>query len=210
MKRMMFLLLLVLPKHGTAFCQEALEPVIIDQSGEFPIIDFPLFRPSYSIPFFSPTGQEFVPQLTSLNFVDFYTTSFARPLETGSLAVTIHSISINGPVAGRSLDVSLPIGFDGVTRFRFPAPVSLTPGERYVAEITAPASPNWHVVYSRGEDTYAKGSLIVKGLPGFEYITGDLWFREGLIVPEPSTMSLVVASAILVLAFQRRHAEDRR
>ena len=106
--------------------QPPLEPVIIDQSGEypFPIPAVPLaFRNATVIPPAALFGQEFVPTLPRLDFVDFsvYATGIGQQ-NNGLIVSKIHLDSIDGPVVGRSLDVVLPLHFEGVTRFRFPSP----------------------------------------------------------------------------------------
>jgi hypothetical protein len=159
-----------------------------------------------------PIGQEFVPSLASLSFVELFTQDFDlanRSSET--LEVDIHAATITGTVLGTSQPVTLPAGFEGVTPFAFSTPVPLVPGNLYVIEALADPSHDWAVGRTdEGPlDTYPLGRPITLGVPQNPG-TADLWFREGIgTVPEPSSLAQLGVGMIALLVMAHFSAMPR-
>jgi hypothetical protein len=166
-----------------------------------------------SIQFFGPIGQEFTPTRPSLDVVELITTDFegvvGAPSVGANLFVNIRQSTITGPIAGTS-SVALPDHFGGITHFDFPSAVSLVPGNLYVIEAVVTSGDNWGIgIISRPPDspfsfsTYPGGNVIIFGEPGFN---SDMWFREGPVVPEPSTLFLMGSGLAGLAFFSRRSA----
>jgi hypothetical protein len=83
--------------------------------------------------------------------------------------------------------VFLPNNFLGITNFIFSVPVAVTPGTTYYLQ---PVQSGDGVGSSVTDGSYPGGTEIYQGSP---IPDRDLWFREGIIVPEPSSMFLLAA-----------------
>jgi hypothetical protein len=177
----------------------------------------------HSLLFFSPAGQEFTPTFTSLNFVELRTRSFWNsfdgPDPGGSLQVDIRAWDAQDPAAGQLLGtsstVTLPPGFGqsetlgGLTHFDFSS-ISLTPGTPYALQVVLLTPGNWAVLDNAGSPpfyggvtAYAGGSGFVLDNPNFA-TDFALYFREGITVSEPSTMSLLALSGLGLILIRRR------
>ncbi len=140
-------------------------------------------------------GQTFTPSLSSLDWVEV-------KLSSGQLdtyQVGIRSNDLNGPILGASNVVSVPIA-DGnyVLHMDFSAPVALTPGNQYAIEVI-PVSLNdtGYSVRLSLSDLYPSGIYYTS--PTSSIATDDMWFREGVYVPEPSTFAMAI-TLLLALA----------
>ena len=144
-----------------------------------------------------PTGESFVPSLSAIDFVQFYFDDSANGLGS-SIAVNIWSGSIGtGTLLGTSEAVSVPDGFNGASTFLFAAPVSLNPGTTYYLQpfIQSGDSSQLGVV----GNNYANGSAYLHGVQQ----SVDFWFREGALVPEPSSFSLAIVGLVGIHSFLR-------
>jgi hypothetical protein len=153
---------------------------------------------------YQPFGQSFVPALSSIGFLRLYLSDTTFPNGPGAaIYVNLRTDSITGPVIAATSPVLMPGGFFGYTNFFFPAPAAVTPGTTYYLQ---------PVVDS--------GNPYTELLPGFTYSGGtafssgtadqfhDLWFREGIIVPEPSSWLLLIGSGVLFYG-RRVHLKKR-
>ena len=141
--------------------------------------------------FFSPIGQEFIPQFSSLNFVDLFIEDGALNVNPdGVFQVNIRADTVAGTLLGSSTVTHVPDdtnlgGGDTLTRFEFSTPVPLTPGQTHVMEILelTPDFSNYSVCGSLfGHDgIYPGGHAIIDGVP---QVGDDFWFAEG-IADEP-------------------------
>ena len=157
----------------------------------------------------NPIGQQFTPTLASLNFVDLYTQdfNFAKGATGGVVSVEIRSQTINGPILGVSTADILPGGFDGITHFTFTTPVALQPGSMDVIEIVHDSGDDWGVgIITPNNPPYAGGQWILQG--NLE-TGGDMWFDEGIAVPEPSVCALFCTTGCLLLVKRKLKTEPR-
>jgi hypothetical protein len=150
---------------------------------------------------FAPLGQSFTPTLTSIGFVrlKLYDGNSGNGIGA-TLVVNLRSNAITGSILAQTISVTLTDGFAEVVSFVFPMPVTLTPGTNYFFEPVVQSGDSWKV--DLGPYNYPGGTTISQGLsiPG-----SDLWFREGIIVPEPSSALLIVIGAtVLVRQFRKR------
>jgi hypothetical protein len=146
-------------------------------------------------------GQEFTPSLTAMNFFDLYTADVNPHDGFGViLSMAIRRNQADGLEVGQSQNLALPDGFDGVTRFTFSDIVSLTPGVVHTAEVEIiGGTDSWALAMNIRTDAYAGGRLV--GDFGSVDSSVDAWFREGLIIPEPSAKWLLIFGAC-VLGFR--------
>jgi hypothetical protein len=148
--------------------------------------------------------QEFTPNLEALDSVLLSFSTGAVPRQGGTLIVAIRQGGVDGSLIGTSDSVSLPGLFGGHVIFRFPERVALVPGNTYALQpISVAGSVDWILDTNPG---YPGGRLFYNG----SFINTDLVFMEGIAIPEPSTVTLlVVAASIFLAAFHRRDARRR-
>ena len=149
--------------------------------------------------FYQPVGQSFIPTLPSIGFVqlNLFCNSGATVL------VNVRADSITGTILGSSSLVFIPDLFSGVSDFLFSTPVSLTPGVTYYLQ---PVIQSGGAVSSYVTDgSYPGGTEIIQGSPiSFR----DLWFREGIVVPEPSSLTLIVLPSVLLFVTRKRASKE--
>ncbi len=138
-----------------------------------------------------PSGQSFVPSLTSVGFVQFYLRDeFFNDSVGATIYVNLLSGSItNGTLLGTTVPVSLPDNFVGATNFIFSSLISVTPGTTYYLQPVIQSGEDFPIGILSGS-SYSSGTAFFQGIaqPG-----SDLWFREGVLaVPEPSAISLIL------------------
>lgn len=133
-----------------------------------------------------PVGQSFTP---SLNAVDFVRLHFENLGIGGSAYVNLRAGSITGSIVAASSPVSLPDQFHGYTDFLFSTSVSVTPGIEYFFQPIVQSGTGWFLDSWNGFG-YSGGAAILLG----DVVNGhDFWFREGIVVPEPSAAVLILA-----------------
>jgi hypothetical protein len=165
-----------------------------------------------------PLGQQFVPTLPSLSFVNLWLEDAATGTNgSGTIQVEIRSGSISGTILGTATAVVPPGrntgGGNTLTQFNFSSPISLTPGATYVIDaaqiapitITPPNESNINFLWIGGptnNSTYAPGEAYIKGTlqPTFDFA-----FDEGVLsLPEPATCVLAATSLLVCAGFQLR------
>jgi hypothetical protein len=152
-----------------------------------------------------PIGQSFTPSLTAIGFTRLWFMDFHVGDGLGAAVyVNLRTNSISGAVLAQTAPVFMPDGFGatgsrGFTNFLFSAEVALTPGATYYLQpVVQSGSPDWGInAYHFG---YTGGTMFLAGQP---VNINDLWFREGILVPEPTAASVAVLSGI-IFAYARK------
>ncbi|MGH7950379.1 MAG: PEP-CTERM sorting domain-containing protein [Limisphaerales bacterium] len=136
-----------------------------------------------------PSGQSFVPSLSSVGFVQFYL-SDGNPDQLGAtLYVNLWSGSLaGGTLLGQTAPVSLSGSFFGVTTFLFSAPVTVSPGTTYYFQPIVQSGDSEQIGVLPGS-AYTSGTAFFQGNA---QPNTDLWFGEGIVVPEPSSAALIL------------------
>jgi hypothetical protein len=158
-------------------------------------------------------GQQFVPTLNSLTFVELWMEDAATGTNaSANIQLNIRSGSITGTILGTAT-ATVPGGTNTsggttLTEFNFSTPIALTPGSTYVLDvsqiapivITPPGQSNINFDWiggPLGSSTYAYGDAYVSGTlkPGFDFA-----FEEGTAtVPEPSAFVLTTTGLLALL-----------
>lgn len=150
--------------------------------------------------FYGTVGQSFTPSLNGVGFVRFRYFDINPGNSLGAtLSVNLRANAINGPIVGTATPVTLSDGFVGGVNFFFPSTIPVTPNATYFLETFVQSGDNWGTAVIG--DTYPNG-IIYGGLQPFS--GQDLWFREGIIVPEPSSALLLVMGCGAAGWFMRR------
>jgi len=154
----------------------------------------------FAIQSFQPMGQSFTPSLAGVGFIRMFLGR--RSFDQGAtIYLNLRSDSITGVVLVATSPVALAVGFIGTVDFLFASAVPVNPGTTYYFQpIIQSGGP-----FSATGDTflYAGGSAFLQGVPVGE----DLWFREGIIVPEPSTLALLLVGGGAI-AYVRRKSKS--
>jgi hypothetical protein len=148
------------------------------------------------------SGQSFTP---GLPFVDFVKLMFkdANPNDGFGVTVnvTLRSGSINGTIIGTTAAGTIPNAFAGPATFLFPAEVPVTPGVIYYINVV-PQSGGPFSIFGSAFYNYPGGTAFVGTHPD---PTADLWFREGIIVPEPSSAALLLLAGAAFACLRRKN-----
>jgi hypothetical protein len=146
-----------------------------------------------------PTGQSFNPLLSSVGFVQFYLTDPTQ-VQGPTLFVNLWSGSLtNGTLLGQSDPVSLSTSSFGVITFFF-HPISVTPGTTYYLQPVIQSGDSEEIGVVPGAN-YPNGTAFFSGTA---QPAVDLWFREGIVVPEPSPFSLAMVGLSAIVPVLRR------
>jgi hypothetical protein len=99
---------------------------------------------------------------------------------------------------------SFGVGSNGFVNFFFQAPPTLTPGTTYYLQPVVQFGDTLGASsYNYG---YQDGTAFFGGLPS---PISDLWFREGVVTPEPSsTMLVLLGGPLLAYSFRRSRNTD--
>ena len=154
----------------------------------------------FSIAASQPVGQSFTPALTSIGFVRLAVAGSAGTV----MYVNLRTSSITGPVLGVSETILFTSSATGHSNFFFATPVALTPGATYFLQPTLQSGSGFIVAYNYD---YPGGTAYFNGSPDVYF--RDLWFREGIIVPEPS-LGLLWATTAGVLVWRNWRGAGRQ
>ena len=153
-----------------------------------------------------PIGQSFIPSRSSVGFVRFFLFDAVFPNPAGATAyVNLWSGSIGGGTLMASTDpVFITPGFDGYANFFFSTTVPVNSGTTYYFQPLVQFGDDV-VVGATAGFVYANGMSFIQGVaqPG-----QDLWFREGIVVPEPSS-ALLTFSGFVGFCFCRKRISLR-
>ena len=145
-----------------------------------------------------PWGQSFTPAQFSVGFVKFMFNNGNINGLGATIYVNLVSDSISGTIIGTSTSVTMPNAFAGPATFLFPSPVPLTPGTTYYFEPMLQSVGTWDIV--AGPYNYPGGSVFVGGTAA---PASDFWFREGIVVPEPSSAALLLIVGLFLLRHKK-------
>ena len=152
-------------------------------------------------------GQSFTPSLSSVGFLQLKVADISPGNSTGAIMhIDLHSDSITGPIVGTSLPVEMADGFAGIVDFLFAPEISVTPEVMCFFEFRVTAGDSWCVDAWQHFYNYPRGTGIAMGRPD---ATLDCWFREGIVIPEPSQTALLLCGLGAVLLSRRRMAAAR-
>jgi len=153
----------------------------------------------------APFMQSFVPALSQIGFVEVALRywGLAKPSASETLAISLRPDSSISPIIASSLPLSFTYEsrYEAfVVEFVFPDPVNITPGQKYFLEV---AHLSGQDLMTAGEvpGSYPLGEFVILGrvAPGHA-----LWFREGVVIPEPGTVGLLVLGTALLFCSARR------
>ena len=147
-----------------------------------------------------PIGQSFSPTLSSIDFIRLLLADREFNTVGATVLVNLRANSITGPILASTTPLFMPDGFAGVTNFLFAGSVPITPGTTYYFQPVVQSGVPWgivndiHFMYSGGT-MFSSGQVVSDA---------DLWFREGIIVPEPSALGLLAIGLSVVLHHRAR------
>ena len=190
MKTLVLLVLIALLSGASSYGQDQF---IYDQ--ESANEQTPGGSPASLLPSEQPVGQSFVPRLSSVGFIRLSTRDTQMDGFGATLYVMLRTDSITGPVIASTAPVILLDGFNGHVNFTFATPARVTPGTTYYFQPVLESGVNW-VVHGYNDYNYPDGDAYYRGLrqPGL-----DLWFREGVVVPEPATLILSLTGLLTLM-----------
>jgi len=111
------------------------------------------------------------------------------------------SDSMTGPILGSTDPVAIPPRGLDPTTFFFSIPVPVMPGQTYYFQVVEQAGDDtWGGILADPDYRYPGGTAFFNGVPNAGW---DLWFREGIVVPEPSS-ALIFIVGIGAFALARR------
>lgn len=141
-----------------------------------------------------PIGQSFTPSLTSVGFVRLAMgdANFNNGIGA-TVYVNLRENSLTGNILSSTDPVFMADRFGGYQTFFFQSPVSVNPGTTYFFQPVVQSGDSWGIVYYNAYN-YQGGSAYSQGASINGY---DLWFREGIIVPEPSAAALLGVASLL-------------
>jgi len=149
-----------------------------------------------------PIGQSFTPSVSSVGFVQLALyDGHPNNGQGATVYVNIQSNSIAGPVLSSTDPVFLPdtpLG-GGVTNFLFSTPVPVVPGTAYFFDVVVQSGDLWRL--DTVPDLYPGGTMFLQGAA---QPVQDIWFREGIIVPEPSMVALLITAGALFCVRRRQ------
>ena len=140
------------------------------------------------------SGQSFTPSLSRIDFIELWTGDGLPGNGWGAIVyVVLRSDWIRGPILASTAPVFMEDGFgygpgvENTVTFFFGTPVPLTPGTTYYFQpVVEMNSDPWHVI-GYNSYRYSGGTAFWQGKaqPGL-----DMWFRTGIVIPEPSSLAL--------------------
>jgi hypothetical protein len=154
----------------------------------------------FDIQAFKPMGQSFTPSLDGVGFIRLRLVRGTFD-QGATIFVNLMSGSITGAVLAATSPVTLPVGFIGTVDFLFASDVPVSPGTTYYFQPVIQSGGTFST--SGGTLLYPRGNAFLQGVAVGE----DLWFREGIIVPEPSTLALLLVGGIT--ASVRRNSKSK-
>jgi hypothetical protein len=143
-------------------------------------------------------AQSFTPLVPAVGFVQLQTSIFA--ISSGeTLVINLRQGAYNGPVVSSTDPVFLINKIIQVNTFYFSENITVIPNQLYFFEPVVLSAGRLDVGI-KFPSSYAGGNAWNNGLEG----TGDYWFREGVVVPEPGSVWLLLVGFGGLLCHCRR------
>jgi hypothetical protein len=151
------------------------------------------------------TGQSFTPTMSGIDFIQIAVADPSSPPSADQVFVNLRSGSITGAIIGTTGPVDMPnstnIGPGFFSTCFFPATVPLTPGVQYFFQPVDTLNNN-SVGIELGTFNYSGGQMYSGSSTLLDF---DLWFTEGIVVPEPGTVAvLALGSGMMAWHVRRR------
>ena len=143
-------------------------------------------------------AQSFTPSLNAVGFLQLRTLITIPGSSTVTLIVNLRDGAYNGPILSSTAPVDI-VGFADVGTFYFSDNIPLNPGQLYFFQPILLSTGSLSIG-DKSPSSYLGGALWSNGLMSPH---GDLWFREGTVVPEPGAPGLLLFGAG-ALVFLRR------
>ena len=142
--------------------------------------------------------QSFTPSLSAVGFVQLQTyISAASSGET--VMINLRQDAYNGPIVRSTDPVFLINKGTAINTFYFSGNVPITQNQVYFFEPMVLSAGNWNIGYK--PSSYDRGDMYSNGTPSGGFV--DLWFQEGIVVPEPGTVGLLFLGTSLFLWYRR-------
>ena len=148
-------------------------------------------------------AQSFTPALNAVGFVQLRSLLTGPSGSSVTVVVNLRQGTYNGPIVSGT-DPLVIVNFADVGTFYFPDNIPVTPGQLYFFQPVLQSGGSLDIGY-KSPSSYSGGEAWNNGLPSVN--GADYWFREGMVVPEPSIVALfVLGSSLFIL---RRHVGKR-
>jgi hypothetical protein len=147
-----------------------------------------------------PIGQSFTPSLSGIGFIKLYLSDPTLYGVGATVYLKLLSGSLTGAVLNSTAPVTLSNRFQGHVTFFFPNEVPLNAGTTYFFQPIIQGGES----FGMGGDSkwnYTGGDAFAFAIPDRGF---DFWFREGIIIPEPSSVALLLAGAVFILHLRRK------
>src|SRR6266516_4005805 len=135
----------------------------------------------------SQIAQSFTPSLSAVGFVQFSDYISANDSSV-VLVINLRQGAYNGPIVSSTDPVFLVNKITQIGIFYFPENVLVTPNQLYFFEPMV-QSAGTMFIGTKSPSSYVGGDLWSNGLMDPQ---ADVWFREGVVVPEPGSVCLLL------------------
>jgi len=150
-----------------------------------------------------PPVQSFTPGLSSIGFIRLFINDVTLGNGVGgTVYLNLLQNSVSGPVLASTQPVVLPDSSQGPVNFFFSIPISLNPGQQYYIQPLVQSGDDLQANISFRYN-YSGGTAYLRGQPSQQGY--DLWFREGIVVPEPASLCLLPLGAAFLLWLRRKN-----
>lgn len=159
-------------------------------------------------------GQSFTPSMSRIDFIELWTGDYDPGNGRGArVYVILRSDSIKGPIIASTTPVFLEDAFaygpavDNNVKFFFPNPVPVIPGTTYYFQPALEVNSDDWWVLGYNSYQYPGGMAYWGGKPDPGL---DMWFRTGIVIPEPSSLALGLFGLVVVAWAKMARADRRR
>jgi hypothetical protein len=147
-----------------------------------------------------PTGQSFTPNLSRVDFIRLFLIDPTINGQGGSMVVHLRDGSLAGPILGSTEPVNLTDGVNSSVDLLFNTAIAVTPGVAYYFQPVLISGDSTIGALAYNGYAYPGGGAYYQGGP---LVFWDYWFREGIVVPEPSAAVLILAGLAMTRFIRR-------